>query len=61
MRKKVYQEELEDDLTANDRFKQEMGEKMTALEAENQALKKQVAYFEKLFAESSLHGSDTSK
>jgi|JI102314A1RNA_FD_contig_21_15348466_length_355_multi_3_in_0_out_0_1 hypothetical protein len=35
MRKKVYQEELEDDLTANDRFKQEMSEKISALEAQN--------------------------
>lgn len=35
MRKKVYQEELEDQLALHEKFKQEMNEKISALSAEN--------------------------
>jgi len=58
MRKKVYQEELEDDLSVQEKFKNGMNEKVSSLEAENQLLKKQVKYFQDLFASSSLTGLD---
>jgi hypothetical protein len=58
MRKKVYQEELEDGVTVQSKFQQELMEKMAALEAENNLLKNQVNYFENLFASSSLAGSE---
>lgn len=45
MRKKVYQEELEDDVSAQNKMQQEQCERISSLEAENLQLKKQIKFF----------------
>lgn len=45
LRKKIYQEELEEQLAVHEKYKAEMNEKLRILQEQNDALKKQVNYF----------------
>jgi hypothetical protein len=61
MRKKVYQEELEEGLNEKESGKQQADERISALDAENKLLKEQLSYFQEIFATSSLSGHDPAK
>lgn len=60
MRKKYHQDELETRIDELEKSHKEISEQNAGLSAQNALLKKQLAYFEEIFAKSSLSGYDQS-
>ena len=58
MRKRYYQDELEDKISELEQIQKGISEQNAGLAAQNTLLKKQLAYFEDVFAKSSLLGFD---
>ncbi len=58
MRKRDYQDELEDRIFELEKMHKDLNEQNAGLNAQNALLKKQLAYFEDVFAKSSLIGFD---
>jgi hypothetical protein len=58
MRKRNYQEILEDKIHKLERMHKDLNQQNAGLSAQNTLLKKQLAYFEDVFAKSSLIGFD---
>ena len=56
MRKTCYQEVLEEKLHRLEKITKEISDKNVSLQTQNQLFKKQIAYFEDIFAKSSLIG-----
>lgn len=58
MRKRYYQDELEEKVDELEKIQKQLTESNVCLSTENSLLKKQLAYFEEVFAKSSLIGFD---
>lgn len=58
MRKRCYQDELEDRISDLEKLQKDLSEQNAGLFAQNTLLKKQLAYFEDVFANSYLLGQD---